>query len=668
METPKFPAIPKALLKKGKEDLQKHQGYYSYHQKIIHEVEKDGKVWIYSWESDNGEYTPDMITVMTPKCWKTWDGKKWGKKVINPSTWYGYTMIYDHQLDKKKFGYTIEELQQQKQKEKTARINKTKQDIIDSVVSKMKKIPKKVEKWAHENSKHYILFEAGKKTGFCTNCAAHSKFERLRNRHYLKCPKCGHIIEARTYKTVPTYTSRFFMWFQKCEGGFLLRTFRLNRINPRSVDETVTIPEEHFYEYLCISMIDGEERWLEKRYFYDEEWKTPEECDRWYLNRSYGATKNYLAPYCDYDRNERRLRDNRKELDYYLPATYGSEKEWIDISDFTLRYIKDYVAIDDGLDMFRLERRLKRHPQIEGLYKNGFEALADDMLYETYWYGYDRLDSKEMELHKFLKIKKETLRLLMESGENTIIQIEGIEALQRLEETDVKQEDLITTLHAFANHRDIREMTQLAERLEIRFVKLYKYLAGKDDGYHVKQSILNTYSDYIDMCYQERIDMTNTFNLFPKDIVTAHDSLLLIEEERKAKEAKKAAEAKDEALAASVKKLVKRFTLEDDAFIIRPATSATEIVMEGQAQHNCVGRAGYIDKMIKHKCMILFLRKKEAPDESFYTVETDMRGNLKQAYAKNNRKTEDYEKVIKPLLDKLKKKVQKDVKKRATAG
>ena len=605
---------------------------------------------------------------MTPKCWKTWDGKKWGKRVINPSSWYTTKMIYDKHLDTKLFGYTIEELQQQKQKEKTARVNKTKQDIIDSVVSKMKKIPKKVEKWAHENSKHYILFEAGKKTGICTNCAAHSEYERLRNRHYFKCPKCGHIIEARTYKTVPTYTSRFFMWFQKCEGGFLLRTFRLNRINPKSVDETVTIPEEHFYEYLCISMIDGEERWLEKRYFYDEGWKTPEECDRWYLNKSCGATKNYLAPYCDYNRNERRLQYNKKELDYYLPATYGSKNEWIDISGFTLRYIKDYIAIDDGLDLFSLERKLKKHPQIEGLYKNGFEALADDMLYEKYWYGYDRLNSKEMELHKFLAIKKETLRLLMESGENTIIQIEGIEALQRLEETDVKQEDLITTLFAFANHRDIREMIQLAERLEIRFTKLYKYLAGKDDGYHIKQSILNTYSDYIDMCYQEGIDTANPFNLFPNDIIAAHDSLLLIEEERKAKLAKKAAETKDEALAASVKKLVKRFTLEDDAFIIRPATSATEIVMEGQAQHNCVGRAGYIDKMIKHKCMILFLRKKEAPDESFYTVETDMRGNLKQAYAKNNRKTEDYEKVIKPLLDKLKKKVQKDVKKCATAG
>ena len=41
METPKFPAIPKALLKKGQEDLQEHRGYYYYHQKLIHEQEKD---------------------------------------------------------------------------------------------------------------------------------------------------------------------------------------------------------------------------------------------------------------------------------------------------------------------------------------------------------------------------------------------------------------------------------------------------------------------------------------------------------------------------------------------------------------------------------------------------------------------------------------------------
>lgn len=664
MEIPKFPAIPKALLKKGKEDLQKHRGYYYYHQKIIHEVEKDGKVWIYSWESDKGEYTPDMITIMTPKCWKTWDGKKWGKKVINPSTWYGCTLVYDKQIDKKKYGYTIEELQKKKQKEKTARVNKTKQDIIDSVVSKMKKIPKKVQKWAHENSKHYILFEVGKRIGYCTNCAAHSEYEeRLRNRHYVQCPKCGHIIEARTYKTVPRDTSRFFMWFQKCEDGFLLRTFRLTRRNP----DPLGVPTEHISEYLCISVVNGKERWLEKRYFYDRYWKTEEQCEQWYLNKSNNATKNYLSPYCDVYHHERALQGKPKELDYYYPATYGDLEQWLDISKFTLSYIKDDVVTNDGLDLLKMERRFKEVPQIEGLYKNGFETLADNILYEKMWYGMDRFNKNEIELHKFLKIKKETFRMVVSYGLNENIEVAGIEALQNLDKTGLKVEEYPDVLNAFREYQDIRRMVNLSQRLDVKFKKLYKYISSKGDGCHILSTLLSIYEDYIDMCLYDGMDMTDSFNVFPRDIEAAHDSLLRIKEERKAKDEILRQAIKDETLAKSIKKYSKRFTLENDSFIIRPARSASEIVMEGQAQHNCVGRAGYIDKMIARKCMILFLRRKEDPDKSYYTIETDMNGNLKQAYAKNNKKTADYEQVIKPLMDQLTKKVQRYGKKHSAA-
>lgn len=154
------------------------------------------------------------------------------------------------------------------------------------------------------------------------------------------------------------------------------------------------------------------------------------------------------------------------------------------------------------------------------------------------------------------------------------------------------------------------------------------------------------------------MDLLSEFNLFPKNLAEAHDSLVFIKEKKERKEYEDKMMKKNSAFKKALGKRAKKFTLENDDLFIRPAMSATEIVAEGQNQHNCVGRGGYIEKMIDHRCMILFLRKKEAPDTSYYTVETDMRGNLVQAFAAFNKKTEDYYTDIKPFLDQLRKKVQ----------
>lgn len=664
METPKFPAIPKELLEKGEKERYRHR--------LIHEEEKDGKVWIYSWCNHNDGYEPELITIMTPKCWKTWDGEKWGKRVINPSAWYSCNMIYDKQIDKEKFGYTIEELQERKQKEKTARANRQRKAVIENITSKMEPIPDEVKKWAHEESKHFILFESGKRMGFCTNCAAHREYYKLKNRTYEKCPNCGRVIEARTFKTAPKKTSRCFMWFQKCEGGFLLRTFRFTRQNP--IQEMLPKkPREEVDEYVCISMINGEEQWIEKRYYFDYGWKSDSEREEWYLNRSWGVTKNHLSVYADYYRSGNRCKP--EDLGYLKPATYGNPREWIETADLDhLKYIKDFVVTNDGIELICLEQRMKNKPQIEGLYKNGFEKLGDEMLYENQngymaYVGRSSVNKEEQELHKFLGIRKETFRMIMNESLNEIMDFELLNAIKKIEETDIRLEDYMSVINSFAELYNIEDVRDAAERVGTRFSKLYKYLLTQCGGEVVRSTAVTMYEDYIDMALAEGIDMSDPFNRFPKSCREAHDSLILVRNERRAKEDKEKAKKKDAALAKSIEKLVKTFTLENDSFIIRPAMSATEIVVEGQNQHNCVGRAGYIEKMIAHKCMILFLRKKESPDESYYTVETDMRGNIIQARAANNKQTSDYKETIAPLLEQLKKKVQKNGKKKhATAG
>ena len=61
---------------------------------------------------------------------------------------------------------------------------------------------------------------------------------------------------------------------------------------------------------------------------------------------------------------------------------------------------------------------------------------------------------------------------------------------------------------------------------------------------------------------------------------------------------------------------------ESNKFIIRPAKTAGEIVVEGSTLHHCVGSSNtYLEKHSMGKSYILFLRKIEYPDIPYCTVE-----------------------------------------------
>lgn len=66
-----------------------------------------------------------------------------------------------------------------------------------------------------------------------------------------------------------------------------------------------------------------------------------------------------------------------------------------------------------------------------------------------------------------------------------------------------------------------------------------------------------------------------------------------------------------------------KYLYEDDKYIIRPARSAEEIVMEGRLLHHCVGGDTYLNKHNTGKTYILMLRFKAEPDIPYITVEID---------------------------------------------
>ena len=58
---------------------------------------------------------------------------------------------------------------------------------------------------------------------------------------------------------------------------------------------------------------------------------------------------------------------------------------------------------------------------------------------------------------------------------------------------------------------------------------------------------------------------------------------------------------------------------DDEAFLIRLPECPEDVVAEGNNLHHCV--ASYVDRIKNRDTTILFVRKKEAPDESYFTME-----------------------------------------------
>lgn len=67
---------------------------------------------------------------------------------------------------------------------------------------------------------------------------------------------------------------------------------------------------------------------------------------------------------------------------------------------------------------------------------------------------------------------------------------------------------------------------------------------------------------------------------------------------------------------------------QSDNFVVKIPESEQELFNEGQALHHCV--ASYRDSIIDDGAIVLFVRKKDCPDEPFITIEVDKDLNLFQ--------------------------------------
>lgn len=297
-----------------------------------------------------------------------------------------------------------------------------------------------------------------------------------------------------------------------------------------------------------------------------------------------------------------------------------------------------------------------RTPQIEILVKLGMTDIVEKLV--KCYYGIVA-DENARRPDQFLGIRKERVQqLIKKKGDTHLLEVMQMERRQGKNWTDTQIEHLAETgLSGAQVAMATRYMTlqKLLNRIE-------KY-AGCEYGtgcYSASERIRHTaitYADYLNMRVNAGYDLSNSVYQQPRDLEAAHNKLVM--ESNKAKMDRHLEEVAERypEIRKSYKKLRSKYYYEDDRYIIRPARSAEEIVMEGRLLHHCVGGNAYLEKHNTGQTYILMLRFREEPDVPYITVEIDAKDpKILQWYGDKDRKPdkENMRKWLNTWLKKLK--------------
>lgn len=299
------------------------------------------------------------------------------------------------------------------------------------------------------------------------------------------------------------------------------------------------------------------------------------------------------------------------------------DKTWNELADTCLRYsaAKEYMQGKVG-NLINYAERYMQYKQLEFLVKAGFTKLVDEMV--DHYCGWIS-DGNAANPAGFLGIYPERVKLLQSKQGDT----ELLRVLQREKKAQAHYSDEeLETYRIFQNYGSLSTMLE-----HMSIIKLKHYIekiSGADIGAGMCANAhawvmqqLRRYGDYIHMRQQLGYDLTNTIYLFPKDLKTEHDKLVLEVNKVKADKRKQEVNDRFPDIKKHYRKIRNRYYFENDEYIIRPARSAAEIVDEGRILHHCVGGNDYLTKHNTGKSYILFLRFKKDQDAPYITIEID---------------------------------------------
>ncbi|MGN0405312.1 MAG: PcfJ domain-containing protein [Bariatricus sp.] len=317
-----------------------------------------------------------------------------------------------------------------------------------------------------------------------------------------------------------------------------------------------------------------------------------------------------------------------------LAETYEEMKGTMFQYSALQEYVKEVGEVNP-IDYFE---RYQQTPQIEMLVKLGLIGIVGELV--KCRYGIVACETAKSP-DQFLGIRKERVKqLIAMRGDVDLLETMKMECRMNQVWTDEQIQDVAET----RLRRGQIEMATEYMTLQKLLNRIKKY-AGCEYGTgctSVTERIRQTavlYVDYLNMRKDLGYDLRNTVYQQPRSLRDAHGKMVMESSKGEMDKRLQEVKAKFQNIRRNYRRFRKQYFYEDDRYLIRPARSAEEIVMEGRILHHCVGGDGYLKKHNEGKTYILMLRDKRDKEVPFITVEIDgERNRIIQWYGSHDKK------------------------------
>ena len=301
-----------------------------------------------------------------------------------------------------------------------------------------------------------------------------------------------------------------------------------------------------------------------------------------------------------------------------MQETYEEMKETM----FRYSALQEYAKGMGKINPIDYLERYSQTPQIEILVKMGLTDVVEKLV--KCYYGIIA-DQNARRPDQFLGIRKERVKqLIRNKGDIQLLKVMQMEKRHGQNWTDEQIKHLAETdLSGVQVEMATRYMTlqKLLNRIE-RYAGC-RYGTGCGHASERIRHTATTYADYLSMRLTLGYDLNNTVYQQPRDLGAAHTRMVLETNQEEMDQHLKQAAEKYPEIRRAYRSLRNKYFYEDDSYLIRPARSAEEIVMEGRVLHHCVGGGAYLSKHNTGKTYILMLRYRAEPDVPYITVEID---------------------------------------------
>ena len=552
--------------------------------------------------------------------------KKWRTAMLHNLPQQGFG-IYDVQISSRdsavisqylhsKWGaiVAIREFQEGIREKQLLARHKKETDPWDAAMALVPPLPKDWARWVSKvgverNYMFYRYQRGGAKTGYCSYCDREVPIRKPKHNAFTRCPRCRKSVQFKSFgKMGWLRTGRNIMYLmQPYPGGFVIREFWAERSYSKKTYRNV----EAFCHEFRRAIFDAGTNPTQAFYWgvYKQRasrWIKGCNCSIGYMGnesgRVYGKTIPYLAKTC---------------------------LQWTGLPELIHANMKTdpekYLVV------------LKKMPDLEQLAKAGLFRLAVECTQD--YYGMERIFQRapvQKGLAPKLGLNRlELARLRKNQGGRAFL-----EWLQFEKQAGGPISDFAIQWMC-KEHIDPQQLQFIADRM--RYGQIQHYLNRQMQELNLSsERVIELWRDYLSMAFRFGYDTNDPIVYRVRKLQQRHDELAARREEMQLTLRAEDILQTYPHIEQNLQAIREKFSFADEQFQLQVPNSLEDILKESQTLFICIANSDtYWERIERKESYLLFVRKASAPDTSYYTVEAEPNGTVRQVRTVYNRQNDD---------------------------